>query len=319
MNNWSGKHVNYGMAKVHKMSLNKRIWLLVHKIKQLDKAFNALNQNDIDESFQRIKYFIIEEQNLDMLDNFNFKLLIKQIENFYKTNESESLVDWNYKIHIFDDYKAEETIAKIVKDTEDLNDSFTYQTNDKINMLKEDDNANFSSHNKVKQVKQNLHDVTLACEDEQIKTHKQVIFSSSPELNSFCTDKNTIVVLERQEIMSEQVYTTLSEELLNDICEEISACVLDEIEECSESIYETLKEELLATFCEEIHSEIIMDVSIEITEEVCYEVSTELSKEVGLEILTEILMPHNPYKELVDELCDDISKENFNIKCEKKI
>ena len=75
MNNWNGRHLSYGLAKLHKIALDKRIWLLVHKIKQYDKAFNALNENDNDESIQRINFFIRDKQN-----DYNFKLLINLIE-----------------------------------------------------------------------------------------------------------------------------------------------------------------------------------------------------------------------------------------------
>jgi len=305
MNNWNGRHLSYGLAKLHKITLEQRIWLLVHKVKQYDKAFNALNQNDIDESFQRINFFIRDEQNLELLDDYNFKLLINLIETFYKTSESESLVDWNYRVNIFDDYIKEETIARIAKEEsiDPLNNSFTYQRNANINFTNENDEETiFSIQNKDETVFSNQNDfcdVKLACEDKQIKTHKRVISSPSPE----------------------QIYNNISEELLKEIFEEISEDVLDEIEECSSIIYENVSEVLLSEICKELYDEILGEMSNKISKELCDAVSSELCEEICLEILTDISkMSEYLYegifeelaKEVYDELCDENLKDIYN-------
>ena len=101
--------------KTHKITLDKRIFFLVTKLKQYDKAFNALIDNDSNESEDRIKFFIRDEKYLDMIYDKNFKLLLNQIGDFYGTSD-ESLVDWNYRMNVYEDYVNEETTAKIMKD-----------------------------------------------------------------------------------------------------------------------------------------------------------------------------------------------------------
>ena len=66
-------------AKTHKITLERKIWFLVHKIKQYDKSFDALNDIDIIESEQRIKFLIRDEKYLKMLEDKNFKLLLNQV------------------------------------------------------------------------------------------------------------------------------------------------------------------------------------------------------------------------------------------------
>ena len=53
-----GEYSGLIWAKTHQITLDKRIWFLVTKIKQYDKEFNVLNDIDSDESAERIKFFI---------------------------------------------------------------------------------------------------------------------------------------------------------------------------------------------------------------------------------------------------------------------
>ena len=118
--NYYKKHGEFSgliWAKTHKINLKRKIWFLVHKIKQYDKSFDALNNIDSEESEQRIKFFIRDEKYLNMLDDNNFKLLLNKIESFYKENENfESLVDWNYRVNVYEDDTIDEIVAKIAKD-----------------------------------------------------------------------------------------------------------------------------------------------------------------------------------------------------------
>ena len=157
-------------------------------------------------------------------------------------------MDWNYRVNLYEDYTIDEIIAYIAKEeiNDSLNNSFTYQKNDKRNSTNEND-TNFSTQ--VEDVtmfsnQNDFNDVTLACVDKQFKTHKQVISTSSLVLDFNSTEQNSIVALEMQEQMSEQVFTNISEELLKEICEEVSADVQNEIEECSQLLYENIAEEL---------------------------------------------------------------------------
>ena len=119
---------------------------------------------------------------------------------------------------MIDDYKNEETIAKIEKVSDELNDSFTYQRNHKANLhIQTDDDYIFSIQNEDETIYSNKNDfcdVTLACEDKHIKTHKPVISSTSPVINFDSTEQNKLVALERQKLMSEQVYNNIFEEVL---------------------------------------------------------------------------------------------------------
>ena len=92
MSNWNGNFINW--AKTNKITLERKLWFLVHKFKQYDKSFDALYNFDISESEERIQFFIKDEKLLEMLDDKNFKLLLSQIEDFYEeNNQVESLLE----------------------------------------------------------------------------------------------------------------------------------------------------------------------------------------------------------------------------------
>ena len=271
-----GEHLSYGMAKFHKISLDQRIWLLVHRIKQYDKPFSVLNENDKDESIQRINFFLSDVQNLKMLDDYNFKLLLNQVENFYIKNQPESLVDWNYRVHIINDYIKEETVSKIEKIEEDLNDSFIYQTSYNNKFSTEcNEEANFPMQNKDEIIFSNKNEfceVTLACEQIYSNLLEEILKESCEEVSDD--------VLHKFKEYSESLYENISEEIFQELCKETSANILDEIEAYSKYIYDSLLEEIISEISEELHFLVMEEISFKMSEELCNEVSSYFCREL---------------------------------------
>ena len=69
-------------------SNNHKLHNLVEIISEFDEEFQTLDQYDIDECVDRIKYFFQTEENLNILETSIFKSLVEQIEDFYRENEN---------------------------------------------------------------------------------------------------------------------------------------------------------------------------------------------------------------------------------------
>ena len=78
---------------LYNISFDDKIHNLVDMISEYDEEFKTLAKYDVEECTDRIKYFIQDEHNLDILNISTFNSLIEQIEDFYRENgEFESLI-----------------------------------------------------------------------------------------------------------------------------------------------------------------------------------------------------------------------------------
>ena len=103
-------------------SNNHKLYNLVEIISKFDEEFQTLAKYDIEECVDRIKYFIQNENDLNILESSTFNSLVKQIEDFYRENENlESLMEFNYTIRIYFDFVKEKQVITIIKN--ELNES----------------------------------------------------------------------------------------------------------------------------------------------------------------------------------------------------
>ena len=79
-NHISKIHMN---TKTKMIDIDNKIQKIVDTIKENDEEFNKFINEDIDDCFRKIKYFIGSEESLNNLDDTRFKFLVKQIECFY--------------------------------------------------------------------------------------------------------------------------------------------------------------------------------------------------------------------------------------------
>ena len=87
------------IPKLKKIDIDNKICQIVDTIKENEKDFESFINADLDSCYEKVKYFIDSEEDLDNLDDSNFKFLINQIESFYSENgKFGSLVNFNHKI-----------------------------------------------------------------------------------------------------------------------------------------------------------------------------------------------------------------------------
>ena len=98
------------------MHIENKISNIIETIKEYDEQFLSLIDSNFDDFFNKIKYFIGSEENLDNLDDSAFKYLIRQIETFYSEKKDyESLINYNYLIEYNTDILKGNNVAFITE------------------------------------------------------------------------------------------------------------------------------------------------------------------------------------------------------------
>ena len=275
---------------------------------------------------------LTDQINVEILSDKCFNLFLKQVQQWYEVNgdrESLTLTGFNYKIKaetepksgnkfivIVEEYNEEDLIPESESDDEDFEEIDIFENNSIKNHYEstEEQLEQFYSNKSQSSNENDLSDVTLACEDRQIKTHKIVLSSLNHAFNFNSTEQTKIIGLNSQELISEQVYNNISEAFLKEMSEAVAADVLEEIIGCSKIIYENISEEILSEMYEELNSEVFEEIYYTSCKRLCEQIFNDVFSEQCNEVIEEIIESlHNTYKTRFIEslyLCENC-EENF--------
>ena len=111
----------------------------------------------------------------------------------------------------------------------------------------------FSDYFEELQFKKDFCDVTLACEDKQFNAHKEMISSTSTVLNLDYKVQSTVILLEMQDKISEEIFNNVSEELFNELSEELYSEITDK---CFEDVSKKICQEVSEEMCDDVAAEL---------------------------------------------------------------
>lgn len=153
--------------------------LLIVEITKYDDWFHQLTKFNSYQVKEKIDH-LLDQINLEILSDKCFNILLRQVQHWYDENgDRESMTDFNYKIKaeteplsgnkfimIIEEYNEDDLIPE--SDDEDFEEIDIFENNPIKNYYESTEELQSSK----KLDKNDLYDVTLACEDEQIKTQK---------------------------------------------------------------------------------------------------------------------------------------------------